>query len=65
MTTLSVPDMSCGHCKAAVETALAPLAREVQVDLPARRVTVTGAEATAPLIAALAAVGFPAQEIPG
>lgn len=59
MTTLSVPDMSCGHCKASVEAALAPLASRVQVDLPARRVTAEGAPPRA-LIDALAAVGFPA-----
>jgi copper chaperone len=60
MTTLSVPDMSCGHCKASVEAALAPLAAKVQVDLPARRVTAEGAAPEA-LIRALEAIGFPAS----
>jgi copper chaperone len=56
----SVPDMSCGHCKAAVETALARLnPASVAVDLPARSVAVTGAAPEA-VVAALAAVGFPA-----
>ena len=62
MTTLSVPDMSCGHCKASVEAALSPIATGVTVDLPARKVTATGAPPEA-LIKALAAVGFPATEV--
>ena len=61
MTVLSVPDMNCGHCKTAVETALRPLAATVTVDLARREVTVTGAQSPAPLLAALEAVGFPAQ----
>lgn len=58
----SVPDMSCGHCKAAVERALARLSPgvTVAVDLPARRVTVEGPVAPAAVIAALSAAGFPA-----
>ena len=38
MTLLSVPDMSCGHCKASVEAALAPLPgmAPVEVDLTTR-----------------------------
>lgn len=60
MTVLSVPDMSCGHCKASVEAALKPIADRVEVDLPARRVRAEGASPEA-LIAALAAVGFPAR----
>lgn len=59
MTTLSVPDMSCGHCKASVEAALAPLARGVRVDLAARTVSAEGAAPEA-LLQALAAIGFPA-----
>ena len=56
----SVPDMSCGHCKASVEAALARLApAAVAVDLPARRVTLKGAAPEA-VVAALAAIGFPA-----
>ena len=59
MTTLSVPDMTCGHCKASVEAALSPLARAVEVDLPARRVRAEGAPPEA-LVQALAQIGFPA-----
>ncbi len=63
MPLLSVPDMSCGHCKASVEAALAPLPgmAPVAVDLTTRQVTVAGT--AAPAIAALDAIGFPATEI--
>lgn len=66
MTTLSVPDMSCGHCKASVEQALAglPGTGTVAVDLPARRVRVDGPAPAPALIAALADIGFPAEVVP-
>lgn len=60
MITLSVPDMSCGHCKASVEAALQPIARHVEVDLPERLVRVEASDA-GKLIAALAEIGFPAS----
>ena len=63
MTRLSVPDMSCGHCKASVETALAGIgAGAVQVDLASRQLT-ADADASA-MIAALGKVGFAASELP-
>ncbi|MFC0199111.1 heavy-metal-associated domain-containing protein [Paracoccus rhizosphaerae] len=37
-----VPDMTCGHCKAAVEKAVAAKEGQAQVDLDRKRVTVTG-----------------------
>ncbi|OYU17341.1 MAG: heavy metal transport/detoxification protein [Rhodobacteraceae bacterium PARR1] len=63
MTTLTVPDMSCGHCKASVLSALSALpdAGAVEVDLTAKTVTVTGPAQPAALIRALDAVGFPAS----
>lgn len=63
MTTLSIPDMSCGHCKAAVEAALAgvPGAGAVAVDLAARKVAVAGSADVADLLAALDAAGYPAK----
>lgn len=63
MTTLSVPDMSCSHCKATVETALGavPEAGNVSVNLSTREVEVTGAAAAAALIAALEKAGYPAS----
>lgn len=59
MTKLSVPDMSCGHCKASIEKALEPLGASLQFDMPARVVTVDGLEPAAAL-AALDEIGFPA-----
>ena len=40
--TLSVPDISCGHCERAIKGALEPLAgvQSVAVDIPARTVRV-------------------------
>ncbi|RUS58653.1 copper chaperone [Pseudorhodobacter sp. E13] len=63
MTTLSIPDMSCGHCKAAVETAIRKLdpGAQVQVDLTTRRAEITSSQTVPAMIAALAAVGFPAE----
>ena len=62
MTTLSVPDMTCGHCKATVESALGalPQAGEVKVDLTTRKVEVTGPAPAADLLKALEAAGYPA-----
>ena len=61
-TELSVPDMSCGHCKAAVETALGavPGVGTVTVDLAARKITVAGQAAPDALCAALDLAGYPA-----
>lgn len=63
MTLLSVPDMSCGHCKASVEAALAPLPgmAPVEVDLANRQVKVAGPAEQA--LQALAAIGFPAKAV--
>lgn len=53
----SVPDMSCDHCKAAIEAAVAGAGGRATVDLPEKRVTVEGLDpATAQ--SALTAVGF-------
>jgi len=60
--TLSVPGMSCGHCRASITTALTALGASVAFDQPQRRVTVTGADRDA-ATAALARIGFPAQVV--
>lgn len=67
MTEFSVPDMSCGHCKAAVEGTIARAAPEarVTVDLAARRVRVEGPADPAAILAALAAAGYPAEATAG
>ncbi len=63
MTLLSVPDMSCGHCKASVEAALSPLPgmAPIEVDLAKRQVKVAGPADQA--MTALEAIGFPAKEV--
>ena len=62
MTTLSVPDMSCGHCKASVTQALAAIAGSTDsaVDLTARTVSLETPAPDAALLAALNDIGFPA-----
>ncbi|WP_137112517.1 heavy-metal-associated domain-containing protein [Rhodobacter sp. SY28-1] len=62
MTTLSVPDMSCGHCKATVESALGtvPQVSEVKVDLGTRKVEVIGTAPAAARLKALDDAGYPA-----
>lgn len=63
MTTLSIPDMTCGHCEASVLAVLAPLADSVTVDLAAKTAAVTPTVPTETLIAALARIGFPASVV--
>ena len=62
MTRLSVPDMSCNHCKAAIEAALAsvPDSGTIKVDLTTRQVEVTGPAPVDALIQALDQAGYPA-----
>lgn len=67
MTRLSVPDMSCGHCKATVEAALAtvPEVGSAVVDLATREVRVTGPAPVEALLAALNKAGYPASPVGG
>ncbi|MDR5651651.1 heavy-metal-associated domain-containing protein [Ruixingdingia sedimenti] len=57
-----VPDMTCGHCRASVQEALARLdpGARVSVDLSARMVEVATAASAPDVVAALAEIGFPA-----
>ncbi|MDP5308013.1 heavy-metal-associated domain-containing protein [Paracoccus spongiarum] len=54
---LSVPDMSCAHCKAAIEAALGRAGGRAEVDLAARTVSVTGLDRPA-AEAAIRAAGY-------
>lgn len=65
MTTLSIPDMSCGHCKAAVEAALASVVPDapVSVDLALRQAKVAPDAPVPALLAALAEAGYPAAVV--
>jgi len=62
MTKLNVPDMSCGHCKAAIEKAVAGVDANanVSVDLDNRTVSITSTINDAALIDALKAEGYEA-----
>ncbi len=63
--TLSVPDMSCGHCKAVVERTIATQDAQarVVVDLSSRTVTVESAAPAEVLMTALADEGYPATPV--
>lgn len=64
--TLAVPDMSCGHCRASIETALKTLgAVPIAFDMAERRVTVAGPVLPEAAIEALDAIGFPAEPVAG
>ena len=62
---LSVPDMSCGHCRAAVTQALTALdpSAQVRVDLTTRKVDLTTSAPVAAVVAALDAAGYAAAPI--
>jgi copper chaperone len=62
MRTYSVPDISCGHCKAAIEGEVGKLdgVTLVEVDVDARSVTVDG---TAPDDAIRAAIDDAGYEV--
>lgn len=62
MTRFSVPEMSCGHCKSAIEAAVAGVdpKASVDVDLDARTVSVTSDAETAALVAAMKTAGYDA-----
>jgi copper chaperone len=62
MLELTLPDMTCGHCVAAITRtvqALDPAAR-VQTDLATHRVQIESSQPAEALTAALAEEGYPA-----
>ncbi len=62
MTILSIPDMSCGHCKATIEKAIKILdpAATLDFDMVARTVTVQTGAGPEAIQTALGDVGYPA-----
>ena len=63
MHRFDVPDMSCGHCVAAVTEAIQSIdqAASVDVDLENRELRVASPSEPAMLAAALLEAGYPAQ----
>jgi len=62
--TYSVPDMSCGHCRAAItaEVSAVPGVEAIDVDLDSKLVTVRGCSLDdAALIAAIDEAGYEAR----
>lgn len=57
-----VPDMSCGHCTAAVDKAIKAIDPDatVDTDLTSKTVTIASAKDAAALQAALQDAGYPA-----
>ena len=57
--TLSVPEISCDHCKSTIESAVGDVAgvERVEVDVPAKTVTVDGGERAA-IVEAIEDAGY-------
>ena len=57
---LDVPEVSCGHCRAAIEGAVGEVSgvTSVEVDLDAKRVSVDGAFSRDEVIAAIEDAGY-------
>jgi copper chaperone len=65
MPKYKVPDMTCGHCVATIETVIKGLdpAASVTCDLDHKEVTVTTGLAAALIATALADVGFESETL--
>ena len=65
MYTFKIPKMSCGGCVNTIKAALMKLDDKalIQVDLPAKQVTITTDLPLDNLRSALAKVGYPASEL--
>lgn len=65
MSRFSVPEMSCGHCRATIETALteADAGAELTFDMDARSVEVDSVLEPTEVIATLKQAGYEASEI--
>lgn len=65
MSRFSVPEMSCGHCRATIETALteADAGAELTFDMEARSVEVDTTLEPVEVIATLKQAGYDAAQI--
>lgn len=65
MTTFTVPEMSCGHCKAKIEDAVmdADEGAVIAFDMDAREVDIDSSLDTAALADAIKAAGYDSQPI--
>lgn len=65
MSKFSVPDMSCGHCKATIEKAMldADAGAELSFDMEAREVEVDSTLDIAEVIATISDAGYVASPI--
>ncbi len=63
MLNLNVPDMSCGHCEAAVTKAIRSIdeTAKVDVDLTSRTVAIESTADMQRITAALEAEGYPSR----
>ncbi|MFN4100325.1 MAG: heavy-metal-associated domain-containing protein [Pararhodobacter sp.] len=60
---LSVPDMSCGHCRASIDKALIPMGVQTAFDMERRQLAVTGDATQQSVREALDRIGFPAEPV--
>ncbi|ESR26968.1 heavy-metal-associated domain-containing protein [Lutibaculum baratangense] len=66
MTTLQIEGMSCGHCRATVEAALAGVDGVTavrQIDIASGRATVEGTAPVEALVAAVEVAGYEARPL--
>lgn len=64
--TIAVPEITCGHCKTAIEGALDPLTgvERAAVDVDAKQVTVTYDDAVTDRASLLEAIAEQGYEVP-
>ena len=63
----NVPDMSCGHCKATIETAIKSVdeTAKIEIDLASKTVDITSAVNAGDFAAALESSGYPSTALAG